>query len=727
MLKLQIPVNSKGDVFEFNLAKEKVTIGRRHDNDIRIKETYVSAYHAELSQAKDGRIFLSDRDSSNGTFLNGKRVRERVQVSKGDILKFGSLKCSIEEVMDKLRDGSTISVSDASLAGISNKTSAVSARGSNGADHSDNQQTTAVSLKSDTSPQVRERHSSPVIGDTYTTSAPRFNDDFDSATESLMPSGIVDAKPDFSELESLRSQLSRKKDELRKAREELEVISRELSKTKESAAKDGELKLQKIADLEKRLKKNKADNGKLSQRLQLATDRAEELATELEHHKTDMSVEIKAAMQRLTHTKNDNVLLQSTMDALENERNKYRDQSLEISRKLEKTREGFSQLLQSSGQRLGAEQERAAELDGKCQESETELSKLEQELDDLRKAFRKMEAEYGGKLENAAKIQQQSYKKEKSLKKDLELAHEEMRTQKAELVKLESTLEAIVAEKEAAEEDWSSRVVELRTTNQKLVDNSGELELLEKRLKDSREEVEKLRSERDYLVDKTDELREEKKILSAATKKISGEKDRSSSAITKLKDESLRASRKLDEILHNLRESEKKVSYLRNLENELEKSVLRAQRSALSRKGIYREDEEEYTTIWPETEQLICRELIDRLELLEDLLNRYRQNWFFPKVAEQLNLLRDSFMALLKNHSVDQFDLEPGTELSVESRKKIQLISVDDVEDPKLKRLSNSAKQDGSRTRVVQTLRPGYIYSKGGQDVIIRKAEVIVS
>ncbi|MDF1815424.1 MAG: hypothetical protein P1V20_24700, partial [Verrucomicrobiales bacterium] len=170
----------------------------------------------------------------------------------------------------------------------------------------------------------------------------------------------------------------------------------------------------------------------------------------------------------------------------------------------------------------------------------------------------------------------------------------------------------------------------------------------------------------------------------------------------------------------------KKVSYLRNLENELEKSVLRAQRSALSRKGIYREDEEELTTIWPETEQLICRELIDRLEMLEDLLKRYQQSWFFPKVADQLNLLRDSFMTLLKNHSVDQFDLEPGTELSVDSRKKIQLISVDDLEDPKLKRLS-SVKKEGSRTKVIQTLRPGYIYSKGGQDVIIRKAEVVVA
>ena len=94
MLKLQIPVNSKGDVFEFKLAKEKVTIGRRPDNDIRIKETYVSAYHAELSQGEDGILFLRDRHSSNGTFLNGTRLvpDKPMQLCTRDMVGFDSCK-----------------------------------------------------------------------------------------------------------------------------------------------------------------------------------------------------------------------------------------------------------------------------------------------------------------------------------------------------------------------------------------------------------------------------------------------------------------------------------------------------------------------------------------------------------------------------------------------------------------------------------------------------------
>ena len=54
MLKLTIPVNPNGDVFEYDLDKDKITLGRRHDNDIRIKETYVSAYHAEFTRDAEG-------------------------------------------------------------------------------------------------------------------------------------------------------------------------------------------------------------------------------------------------------------------------------------------------------------------------------------------------------------------------------------------------------------------------------------------------------------------------------------------------------------------------------------------------------------------------------------------------------------------------------------------------------------------------------------------------
>lgn len=728
MLKLQIPVNAKGDVFEFKLAKEKVTIGRRHDNDIRIKETYVSAYHAELSRGNNGEIYLRDRDSSNGTFINGKRVRDRVKVRKGDILKFGSLKCSIEEVIEKLNERPLASVpgsdrSALSRGAISNSATAVSTNPS----LSSGNRPISVDEDDETSPLAMETTTA-----LHLASSPNGNGGGSNGATYTSPpvsknggNGSGTSKALTHELEALKSQFNLNKRDLRKAKEDLKAVSAELIKAKEKAEKEDRLKIEKIEKLEAQLKAKSTRNDDLDHRLRLASGRADQLESELENHKSDMSVEIKAAMKRMTHTKHDNVLLQDTLDALESERNKYRDESVALTKKLSKTREGFSFLLRNSGGKLEESDQLTADLKKQNEEALTTMANLEDELDALRDDFSQMDLDYREKLKEAEALQTRTSNAEAILIEDLDIANKKIKTQKADIVKLESQIESIVAEREASEEDWKARVIELKTTNELLAGGSQDLETLEAQIKRSSEEIKKLRSEKTSLESATKELRAEKKALAAATELISEEKEDSVKTINQVKEEGHKASQKLDSILHNLHESEKKVTYLRSLESELEKSVLRAQRSALSRKGIYSDDEEGLTAIWPETEQLICRELIDRLELLEDMLKRYQQSWFFPKVADQLNLLKDSFLVLLKNHSVDQFDLEPGTELSVDSRKKIQLISVDDLDDPKLKRLSQQG--DGQRTRVLQTIRPGYIYSKGGQDVIIRKAEVVVA
>ena len=50
-----------------------VTIGRGEDNDLVLKTTTVSRDHARLSH-KEGRWFVEDLGSRNGTFVNTKRI-----------------------------------------------------------------------------------------------------------------------------------------------------------------------------------------------------------------------------------------------------------------------------------------------------------------------------------------------------------------------------------------------------------------------------------------------------------------------------------------------------------------------------------------------------------------------------------------------------------------------------------------------------------------------------
>ena len=86
MAKLNISLegNSLG---EFNLDKERITIGRRVGNDIHIDNLAVSGDHAVITTIGNDS-FLQDLDSTNGTLVNGKSIKKHV-LHHGDIIGFG--------------------------------------------------------------------------------------------------------------------------------------------------------------------------------------------------------------------------------------------------------------------------------------------------------------------------------------------------------------------------------------------------------------------------------------------------------------------------------------------------------------------------------------------------------------------------------------------------------------------------------------------------------------
>lgn len=71
----------------YELAEPRIPIGRTNDNVLQLHDTEVSRKHAEL--VRSGDVFLlRDLNSSNGTFVNGKPVKER-QLSTGDQIQLG--------------------------------------------------------------------------------------------------------------------------------------------------------------------------------------------------------------------------------------------------------------------------------------------------------------------------------------------------------------------------------------------------------------------------------------------------------------------------------------------------------------------------------------------------------------------------------------------------------------------------------------------------------------
>lgn len=75
----------RGEKFEF--SEPSLTIGRAPDSDIVLPDPAVSSHHCEI-QSIGGSFFIIDRDSSNGTWMNGREVG-KVQLLPGDRIRAG--------------------------------------------------------------------------------------------------------------------------------------------------------------------------------------------------------------------------------------------------------------------------------------------------------------------------------------------------------------------------------------------------------------------------------------------------------------------------------------------------------------------------------------------------------------------------------------------------------------------------------------------------------------
>ncbi len=73
-----------------DLVETLTTIGRAVENDIVITSSRVSREHAHITR-QGWRVFVEDAGSTNGTFLNGERVLQPMQLRDGDQIKVGDV------------------------------------------------------------------------------------------------------------------------------------------------------------------------------------------------------------------------------------------------------------------------------------------------------------------------------------------------------------------------------------------------------------------------------------------------------------------------------------------------------------------------------------------------------------------------------------------------------------------------------------------------------------
>ena len=84
----------QGRTHPFVISKNETSIGRHDSNDIPIPEQTVTGKHAKIVMA-DGKLTLVDLGSTNGTFVNGVRIRSH-ELKSGDRFRLGNVEMTLK-------------------------------------------------------------------------------------------------------------------------------------------------------------------------------------------------------------------------------------------------------------------------------------------------------------------------------------------------------------------------------------------------------------------------------------------------------------------------------------------------------------------------------------------------------------------------------------------------------------------------------------------------------
>ena len=71
----------------------RLSVGRVSDNELSLNDASVSKIHAALTMNAQGTLLVADTGSTNGTYINGRRIAygEARQIEAGDVVGFGDV------------------------------------------------------------------------------------------------------------------------------------------------------------------------------------------------------------------------------------------------------------------------------------------------------------------------------------------------------------------------------------------------------------------------------------------------------------------------------------------------------------------------------------------------------------------------------------------------------------------------------------------------------------
>lgn len=83
----------------FRPGGRRLNVGRASDNELTLNDASVSKIHAALLMTGEGTLLVADTGSTNGTFINGRRISygESRAIEDGDVIGFGDVEVRLRK------------------------------------------------------------------------------------------------------------------------------------------------------------------------------------------------------------------------------------------------------------------------------------------------------------------------------------------------------------------------------------------------------------------------------------------------------------------------------------------------------------------------------------------------------------------------------------------------------------------------------------------------------
>lgn len=88
-----MPNGPREKVLTLKPGGRRLSVGRGRDNELQLDDRSVSKIHAALVMSREGTLMVADTGSTNGTFINGRRIGygESRPIEEGDVVGFGNI------------------------------------------------------------------------------------------------------------------------------------------------------------------------------------------------------------------------------------------------------------------------------------------------------------------------------------------------------------------------------------------------------------------------------------------------------------------------------------------------------------------------------------------------------------------------------------------------------------------------------------------------------------